>query len=89
MCNAFSVCHKGQFAKRNCRTCLHSTPISDGEFHCAKFDEKPDRELQASGCEAHRYIPSLVPGKLKSTTDEFTVTYELTSGGTFIDGPHD
>ena len=88
MCNAFSVCHKGQFAKRNCRTCLHSTPIAEGEFHCAKFDEKPSREFQAEGCVAHRYIPSLVPGKLKSATNEFKITYELTSGGTFIDGPH-
>lgn len=88
MCAAFSVCHKGMFAKRNCRTCLHSTPVSDGKFHCALHDTELDTEFQAHGCSSHRYIPALVPGKMKSATDDFTITYDLPHGGTFVDGPH-
>ena len=87
MCPALSACHKGQFAKRTCRTCLHSTPVSDGEWHCAKYDTAPDVDFQRNGCASHRYIPSLVPGRMLATTDDFTLTYELSNGGTFTDGP--
>lgn len=88
-CSSFGICHQGQFARRNCRTCLHSTPVGGGEFHCAKFNTKLDHDFQQHGCTSHRYIPTLVPGKMKNATDDFTVTYELPNGGTFIDGTND
>jgi hypothetical protein len=89
-CNAFNACHKGQFAKRTCRTCLHSTPVENGQWHCEKYDTMLDTEFQRHGCTSHRYIPTLVPGRMTKASDDnvdLTVTYEMPNGGTFIDGP--
>ena len=29
-CPAKAICHEGQFARRNCRTCISATPVLDG-----------------------------------------------------------
>ena len=86
MCSAFDVCHKGQFSKRTCRTCLHSTPVENGEWRCERHDTVLDVEFQRHGCSSHRYIPTLVPGRLLNASDDFTLTYELSNGAAFTDG---
>lgn len=88
-CFAFNVCHKGQFANRTCRTCAHVTPTTNGEWHCDKYKTTLEPDFQRTGCSSHRYIPGIVPGRLTKATDDFTLTYELPNGGTFIDGPAD
>lgn len=87
-CAAFSICHQGQFAKRNCRTCLHSTPVTDG-WHCARHDHVLSIDDQLVGCPNHLYLPGLVPGD-QVDADEVaeTVTYRLADQISWIDGAH-
>lgn len=85
-CPALRVCHHGAFAPRNCRTCLHSTPVIDG-FHCAKHDVLLDVEAQRAGCAMHLYIPELVNGRqIDANPEANTVTYEMAGKAIFIDG---
>lgn len=84
-CPAFQQCHGGKFAERNCRTCLHATPV-DGGWHCARF-QTIDEGTQRKGCSLHLYIPGLVPGEQVDADPEMgTVTYRLPDGATWIDG---
>mgnify|MGYP001809815117 CR=1 FL=1 len=64
-CSVREGCHEGTWARRNCRTCLHSTPMLDGDarWHCERHDHDLTREDQEVGCSAHLYIPELVPGE--------------------------
>lgn len=82
-CPAFAQCHGGQFAPRNCRTCIHSSPV-DGGWHCGLHGPL-DEQAQIIGCGQHLYIPDLVPGE-QIDADETTVTYRLRDESTFIDG---
>lgn len=85
-CKAKDVCHAGQFALRNCRTCLHSTPVTDG-WHCARHNRTLSVDDQQAGCPNHLYLPGLVPG-VPDDADEVaeTVTYVLPSGRIWVDG---
>lgn len=88
-CSSHAVCHRGDFALRNCRTCLHSTPVSGGD---AKWwCERQGRELsladQRAGCGEHLFIPDLVPGEqIDVAGDGSSVTYQLPDGREWIDG---
>ena len=62
-CDYKEQCHEGEFSERNCRTCLHSTPINDGQWSCGESKDPwviPE-STQRVGCSSHRYIPGLVP----------------------------
>jgi PD-(D/E)XK nuclease superfamily len=81
-CPARGICHEDAFAPRNCRTCLHISPIIDGEsgadggdrggrrgvWRCEFWDRTLTLDEQRAGCPEHRYLPSLVPGE---QTDAF------------------
>ncbi|HEU5019666.1 MAG TPA: oxidoreductase [Pseudolabrys sp.] len=86
-CPAVDICHFNQFAPRNCRTCLHATPVGGGEWHCARHNRELSVQDQASGCPNHLYLPGLVPGT-PDDADEAneTVTYVLGDGRLWIDG---
>jgi hypothetical protein len=76
-CPARGICHENQFAPRNCRTCLHISPIVDGEsygedgdrggkrgaWRCEYWDKTLTLAEQRAGCPEHRYLPSMVPGE--------------------------
>lgn len=86
-CPAFDVCHAGAFAIRNCRTCLHSSPVTGGAWHCARHDRQLSLDDQLHGCPQHLYLPGLVPGEqIDADPETETVTYQLASGGTWVDG---
>lgn len=88
-CPAFSICHKGQFALRDCRTCLHSTAIADGGWHCSRHDCALSVDDQAAGCPNHLYLPGLVPGEQIDADEQAeTVIYRLADQSTWIDGAH-
>jgi len=93
-CSAFGLCHGGKIPPRNCRTCLHSTPVNtgDGDWHCAfasSLGHDPhaiERDKQALGCKNHLYIPDLVPAEqIDASEADNTVTYRLPSGSTWVD----
>lgn len=84
-CPAFDQCHAGAFALRNCRTCIHATPV-DGGWHCEKHGTI-DTETQRKGCSLHLYIPALVPGEqVDADIERGTVTYSMQDGAQWIDG---
>lgn len=37
-CDHIKVCHYGEAPDRNCRSCRHSSPVDNGEWHCGKWD---------------------------------------------------
>ncbi len=86
-CAALAVCHQGQFAQRNCRTCIHSTPVENGTWHCARHSRPLSIADQASGCPNHLYLPGLVPGEQVDADEQAeTVTYRLPEGRVWVDG---
>lgn len=90
-CSAFQICHAGQFARRNCRTCLSSTPVIDasdrGAWRCERWNKELNWREQQAGCASHLYLPSLVPGEqVDASEKDRTVTYRLANGETWIDG---
>ena len=89
-CKHKAVCHEGAWPLKNCRTCLHSTPITTSEnacWDCAKWQKPLTLAEQAAGCPSHLFIPSLVPGEqIDSDPDAETVTYRLANGETWVNG---
>lgn len=86
-CPALGVCHHGEFARRNCRTCLHSTPVADGGWQCARFNRPLSIEDQRAGCAHHLYLPTLVPGEQVDADEALEhVTYRLANGDAWQDG---
>lgn len=82
-CPAKGVCHAGDFAIRNCRTCLHAAPKFDGDgrWFCERHKRDLSTEDQASGCPHHLFVPDLVPGdQIDADADAETVSYQLTAG---------
>lgn len=88
-CPALAGCHRGAWARRNCRTCLHVTPSldgADGEWWCERNRIVLGVEAQRVGCGAHRFLPDLVPGRqIDADPEAETVTYDLAAGGTWVD----
>jgi hypothetical protein len=85
-CPAKAICLEGEFARRNCRTCVSSTPV-EGGWHCEHFNKMLTFEEQLAGCGAHLYLPSLVPGEqIDADEEKRTITYRLTDGREMVDG---
>lgn len=63
-CDASSLCHGTSSPYPNCRTCLHATPIIEGEGHgvwgCGLHQCELSRADQVAGCIHHRFIPPLL-----------------------------
>jgi hypothetical protein len=63
-CPHYARCHGQQVADVTCRSCLHSTPLMEGEggmWRCERKGRLISENEQAAGCEDHLYIPDLVP----------------------------
>ena len=75
-CDFNEQCHKGAFSERNCRTCMHSTPVDDGKWTCNVGDPfKISVKTQREGCSSHRFIPALVPHQQIDVVDN-NIIYE-------------
>jgi CRISPR/Cas system-associated exonuclease Cas4 (RecB family) len=85
-CRYASMCHDEDAAERNCRTCLHVTPVmNDGGWHCAAHGKMLTPEEQDAGCGDHRYLPDLVPGE-QIDVDGGIVVYRMRDGSEWRDG---
>lgn len=88
-CDFSNICHDGDMAERNCRTCLNSSPRPEGGWECWEDPENPrqlSKAAQELGCEHHRFLPSLVPGE-QIDAGTWGVKYRV-AGGEWIDaGP--
>jgi hypothetical protein len=79
----------GAWPRRNCRSCLHSTPRLDGDarWTCERWQRDLTPQDQRDGCPRHLFIPQLVPGdQIDCDPMAETVTYRLGSGRTWTDG---
>lgn len=86
-CHFSPICHEGEMPDRTCRTCAHSTPIENGQWHCARFGEILTPEKQVESCPCHVFIPKLVPAEIESVDEEKnTITYKFPDGTIWKDG---
>ena len=88
-CKAKPLCLGESFARLNCRTCLHSTPLltGDASWDCARWSKPLTADEQRAACPAHLFVPDLVPGEVIDTDEEAeTVTYRLNDGRLWTDG---
>jgi hypothetical protein len=85
MCDYHAFCHQGVIERRNCRTCLHSTPVALGQWHCGRHDVLRDVQQQLVGCESHLFLPGLIPA-VQIDADGESVTYRYSDGTEWTDG---
>lgn len=85
LCDHRAFCHDGVIERRNCRTCLHSTPVADGQWHCGRHDAIRNLNQQLAGCEDHLFLPGLIPAEQIDATGE-SVTYRYPDGTEWTDG---
>jgi hypothetical protein len=84
-CDHATVCHESTLPPRNCRTCLHSTPVEEGRWSCDRTELELTREVQQAGCLLHLFIPDLVAGEQVDAGDDW-VSYRMPSGQEWRDG---
>ena len=90
-CAYSELCHEGSRKfNMNCRTCLHSTPLREGGWHCAKHDQMLDYDMQFTGCNHHLLIPSLLNAEqIDAAEDGSWIAYRLPDGQEWLDGNRD
>ena len=71
--------------ERHCRSCLHSTPVTDGAWHCARHTCLLSLDDQRRGCAAHLLIPDLVHGEQFDAGEDW-VSYRMPDGAEWRDG---
>jgi hypothetical protein len=93
-CDHRAVCHGDAMPERTCRSCINSTPVAGGTWHCqeadnAGADSELSREAQETGCLYHRYIPDFVHGTQidahQDTQGSWLIKYLLTGNREWID----
>jgi len=88
-CRQAAVCWGETMARVHCRTCLHATPLLDGNagWDCARHSKPLSLDEQAQGCPNHLYIPALVPGEqIDCNEAEEWIEYRMASGEIWRDG---
>lgn len=86
-CPYSGICHNDEMPDRSCRVCAHSTPIENGGWHCDRHGKTLTPQEQEAGCVVHKFLPSLVPGVIKSASDNPPgITYTMKDGSEWYDG---
>lgn len=90
LCKQAEVCWGEIRPRVHCRTCIHSTPLMDGNagWDCARWSKPLSLSEQETGCPAHLTIPALMVGYELLSVDEDaeTITYRTPGGNTWVDG---
>ena len=84
-CGFYKVCHEKKLPERQCRVCIHASPIKDGKWDCQLHKKELSYDEQLAGCVNHCFLPSFVAGEVVSATDK-TVTYKMKAGNLWTDG---
>ncbi|MCP4468900.1 MAG: hypothetical protein GY813_19405 [Halieaceae bacterium] len=80
-CDFSEVCYGHSFPLANCRTCVKSTPVKNGEWHCAKWDSVIPLDGQRQGCEHHVFIPALITMEMTDAADDSSwAEYKMPDG---------
>ncbi|PKA40425.1 oxidoreductase [Rhizobium sullae] len=89
-CRQAAVCWGEERPRVHCRSCIHSSPIMDGNagWDCARHSKPLSLAEQDAGCPAHLFLPAMLVGYEQvdcSETDE-TITYRRPDGTLWTDG---
>lgn len=60
MCDYHAICHGEQIPQKNCRTCVHASPVENASWRCEKDSRYISFDEQQLGCRQHLFIPPLV-----------------------------
>lgn len=89
-CRQAAVCWGETMPRAHCRSCLHSTPLMDGNagWDCARWQKPLSLAEQDAGCPAHLFVPSMLAGFEQVDVDQEneTITYRRPDGTTYVDG---
>lgn len=90
-CRQAEVCWGELKPRAHCRTCIHSTPIMDGNagWDCARHSKPLSLSEQNAGCPAHLFIPSMLAAWEQIDVDEeqeLIVYRHRATGKTWVDG---
>lgn len=89
-CDHRPVCHLTATPEANCRTCVHSTPMLDGDgrWHCERHSKDLTTQDQREGCQYHLMIPPLLETWATPIDSDYqSVTYNnILTGNEFING---
>lgn len=58
-CDHRPICHLRAEPEVNCRTCLYSQPMPDGQWVCNRYDQNIPKETQLVGCKSYEKHPEL------------------------------
>lgn len=59
LCDMRDICHEGASIERNCRSCIHATPVENAQWHCAIHSETNGpipKNVIPVGCESYKAI---------------------------------
>lgn len=86
-CSYKEMCDGTELPARNCRTCIYSEPMTDGDalWKCNHHEERRDAAQQLEGCKDHRYLPAMTPYDVEFMDQENNVHYR-TDVGKWTDG---
>ena len=59
-CSAAGVCWGREMPRKNCRTCVCSTPVENGRWSCEMGGVIPE-DVEMSGCPEHVFHPYMMP----------------------------
>ena len=90
-CRQAEVCWGEIMPRAHCRTCIHATPLMDGNagWDCARWSKPISLAEQDAGCPAQLFIPELLPAyeQIDVSEENETITYRhRTTGQLWIDG---
>jgi hypothetical protein len=86
LCSHHAVCWESALPERHCRSCMHSSPVADGQWHCARFDRVLTLEEQKAGCADHRFVPALLAGEQTDGADDGAwIEYRMPDGAVWRD----
>jgi len=89
LCDMRDLCHGRAVPEVNCRTCAHATPTRDGVWLCERHNRVLSVEDQRQGCQAHRFIPSLLENlgtPADASQEENWIAYLRPDGTKFSNG---
>jgi hypothetical protein len=89
-CRQAAVCWGETMPRAHCRSCLHSTPLMDGNagWDCSRHSKPLSLNEQDEGCPAHLYIPAMLVGyeQIDCSEADETISYRRPDGTLWIDG---
>jgi hypothetical protein len=84
-CASRPQCHEGEWARKNCRTCISAEFLDGAVVRCALKDVELDYKAQQVGCGSHLFLPSLVPGEqIDASENDRWVKYKMADGSEWV-----